>query len=136
MRISFYLKPIQNEFVCCLFVCLFFVFVCLLFRLVIGVHSLITLLPKQVDCFFGDARNSYRWQESRMFWVTWQNEREHIPSCCLAQFFHRASSESSQSLIFGFRCQYNMIWIKIIVYAFPRDKKRCIFTSEKTVIAM
>ena len=26
--------------------------------------------PKQVDCFFGKARNSSRWQESRMFWVT------------------------------------------------------------------
>ena len=62
------------------------------------------LLPKQVECFFGDARNSCRWQESRMFWVTWQNAREHIPLCRLAQFFRRASSESSQSSNFGFCC--------------------------------
>ena len=59
------------------------------------------LLPKQVDCFFGDAENSCRWRERRMFWVTWQNAREHIPSHCVAQFFLRASSQSS---IFGFRC--------------------------------
>ena len=33
----------------------------------------LNLLPKQVDCFFGDARNSFRWQEMRMFWVKWHN---------------------------------------------------------------
>ena len=54
--------------------------------------------------FFGDARNSSRWPESRTFWVTWQNARQHIPFCCLDQFFLRTSSESSQSSIFGFHC--------------------------------
>ena len=59
---------------------------------------------------------------------TWQNTLEHIPSRCVAQFFLRASS---QSPIFGFRCKYNMIRIKVIVYVFPTDKKRSIFTYGK-----
>ena len=63
--------------------------------------SFAQLLPKQVDCFFGDTQNSRCWQESRMFWVTWQNAQEHIPLCCVDQFFLRASSQSS---IFGFCC--------------------------------
>jgi len=29
------------------------------------------LLPKQVECFFGDARNSCRQRQTRTFWVTW-----------------------------------------------------------------
>lgn len=54
--------------------------------------------------FFRDAWNSCCWRESRMFWATWQNACEHILSCCVTQFFLHASSESSQSSIFGFRC--------------------------------
>ena len=64
-------------------------------------HQTKNILPKQVDCFFGDAVNSCRWRERRLFWVTWQNAREHLPLRCVAQFFLRASSQSS---IFGFRC--------------------------------
>ena len=54
-----------------------------------------TTVLRQVDCFCGDARNRCRWRERRMFWVTWQNAREHIPSSCVAQFFLCASSQSS-----------------------------------------
>ena len=29
------------------------------------------IVPKQVECFFGDARNSCRQRQTRTFWVTW-----------------------------------------------------------------
>ena len=109
--------------------CIYFVKTCLQgFQMPLN-EKLTTETGRQ---FFGDARNSCRWRERRMFWVTWQNAREHIPSRCVAQFFLRASSQSS---IFSFRCACNMIRIKFVVYAFHTDKKPSISTYGKPAIA-
>ena len=59
------------------------------------------------------------------------NTRKYIPSRCVAQFFLRASSQSS---IFGFRCWYNMIWIKVFYNnCFPKDRCEVIKTNENNV---
>ena len=42
------------------------------------------ILLKQVDCIFGDTRNSCRWQESQVFFVTRQNAHEHKYSFVLS----------------------------------------------------
>ena len=53
-----------------------------------------------VRLFFGGCTKQLLWQESRMFWVTWQNAWEHIPSCCVAQFFLHANLLSCRCLAF------------------------------------
>ena len=65
-----------------------------------------------------------------------ENVLGHVPKptwaqsvALVARFYLRASSQSS---IFGFRCWYNMVRIKVIVHVFPRIKNPSIFLRKSS----
>ena len=49
-----------------------------------------TVLPKQVECIFGDARNSYCWRQTRTFWVKWIEAVKWKVKRTRAHFFVRS----------------------------------------------
>ena len=58
----------------------------------LGIHDrrswgLISTCGLRIVFFLCCYWNSCRWRQRRMFWVTWQNAREYLPSRCVAQFF-------------------------------------------------